>query len=67
MCVYVCVFFNFGSMENSGGKGGEDSNKIAFYIYISFYKNTDLWVDSLESFWLLIHSDEIPKTNLQFP
>ena len=34
MCVYVYVFFYFGSMESSGGKGGEASNKIAFYMYI---------------------------------
>ena len=63
----MCIFFYFWSMESSGGKGGEDSNKNTFYMYISFYKNTDLWVDSLESFWLPIHSDEIPKINLQFP
>ena len=63
--MYV-YFFYFWSMESSGGKGGEDSNKNTFYMYI-FYKNTDLWVDSLESFWLPIHSDEIPKINLQFP
>lgn len=42
----MSVFFLFGGMESSGGKGGEDSSGNNFYMYISHYKNTDLEVYS---------------------